>query len=161
MKVRGEVIGGTGVRDPGSWGGIRWCGGGHGSELCWRMPALVGVIHALIAVNRSMTKLVADLAGRTRIRAWIPRLGILGILTEFGEYSLIVEITRRTTTGIVRLEPSITSTMIAGILITTSTSISIKWRKARLRVLVGYHRHMSNLFGVIHGTLEQILFSLH
>ena len=61
MKVRGEVISGTGVRDLGSWGGIRWCGGGHGSELCWRMSALVGVIHALIAVNRSMTKLVADL----------------------------------------------------------------------------------------------------
>ena len=88
VKVRGEVIDGTSVRDPGSWVRIRWCGGGHGSELYWRMPALVGVIHALITINRCMSRLVADLAGRTRTRAWIPRLGILGILTEVGEYKI-------------------------------------------------------------------------
>ena len=74
-----------------------------------------------------MSRLVADLAGKTRTRAWIPRLGILWIQTEIGEGIPIIEITLRTTTGMVILEPPITSTTIAETLISASTSVSIEW----------------------------------
>jgi hypothetical protein len=75
VKVKGEVVGSSDVRDPGGLVKIRWSGGSHGSKLCWRMPSLVCVIHALITVNRGVSRLVANLVGRTRTRVWIPRLG--------------------------------------------------------------------------------------
>jgi hypothetical protein len=75
LKVKGEVVSSSGVRDPGGLVKIKWSGGSHGNELCWRMPSLVRIIHALISVNRGVSKLVADLAGRTRTWVWIPRLG--------------------------------------------------------------------------------------
>ena len=75
VKVRGEMVGCSGVRDPGGLGKSRWSGGSHGSELCWRMLSLVCEIHALIAVNRGVARFVANLTGRTRTRVWIPSLG--------------------------------------------------------------------------------------
>jgi hypothetical protein len=75
IKVRGEVIGGSGVRNLGSLVRFRCKGGSHGSELCWRVPSLIRIIHALIAVKSGVPRLVADLAGRMSILICIPRLG--------------------------------------------------------------------------------------
>ena len=77
MEVRGEVVGSTGVRYLGDLVGIRWCGGGHGSELCWRMTALICEVHALITIDCCVSRFVADLANWTRARALIPRLRVL------------------------------------------------------------------------------------
>jgi hypothetical protein len=77
VKIRGEVISSTGVRDPSSLVRVRWCDGSHGNELCWRMSSLVCVIHVLIKINHCVPRLVTNLAGRTRTMVCIPRLGIL------------------------------------------------------------------------------------
>ena len=75
VKVRGEVIDGSNVRNPGSLVRFRCRGGSHGSELCWRVPSLICIIHVLIAVKSGVPRLVADLVGRTSILICIPRLG--------------------------------------------------------------------------------------
>jgi hypothetical protein len=73
----------------------------------------------------------------------------------------------KTTTTIVMLGPSSTSATITEILIAASTTmmateLSIgRIVKIRLRILAGYHSHMSYFFGIVHGTLEKVFFSFH